>query len=168
MPRPSHPEPNVRDDRETPLCAGRDGERYAGDLGQKETEIFLQRGLDDPNQIERKGEFSFTAQGLHSNVGQVLIEIGSDRGVARMSAARCGVKLAIDLQDIATLIRAMLANLIRPTRFQIIHGPPNPPKCRTTEIVKLGKRRSQRKKVCWILCFVRKRLGANRPQARAK
>jgi hypothetical protein len=37
---------DVRDDRETPLCAGRDGERYAGDLGQKGMEIFLQRGLD--------------------------------------------------------------------------------------------------------------------------
>ena len=46
MPRPSHPEPYVRDDRETPLCVGRDGERYAGDLGQKGTGIFLRRGLD--------------------------------------------------------------------------------------------------------------------------
>src|ERR1700732_2495188 len=25
LPRPSHPAPNVRDDRETPLCVGRDG-----------------------------------------------------------------------------------------------------------------------------------------------
>jgi hypothetical protein len=44
MPRPSHPAPYVRDDRETPLCVGRDGERYAGDLGQKGTGIFLQGG----------------------------------------------------------------------------------------------------------------------------
>src|ERR1700733_14945890 len=36
--------PNVRDDRETPLSVGRDGERYGGDLGQKGTKIFLQRG----------------------------------------------------------------------------------------------------------------------------
>src|SRR5436190_4562090 len=28
QPRPSHPVPNVRDDRETPLCVGRDGETY--------------------------------------------------------------------------------------------------------------------------------------------
>jgi len=40
MPRPPHPAPNVRDDRETPLCTGRDGERYAGDLGQKGMKIF--------------------------------------------------------------------------------------------------------------------------------
>ena len=44
--RPSHPLPYVRDDRETPLCVGRDGGRYAGDLGQKGTGIFLQGGLD--------------------------------------------------------------------------------------------------------------------------
>ena len=49
MPRPPHPVPYVRDDRETPLCVGRDGERYAGDLGQKEMEEFLQRGLDTPS-----------------------------------------------------------------------------------------------------------------------
>jgi hypothetical protein len=40
--------PYVRDDRETPLCVGRDGERYVGDLGQKGTEEFLQKGLDTP------------------------------------------------------------------------------------------------------------------------
>jgi hypothetical protein len=44
--RPSHPLPNVRDDRETPLRAGRDGERYAGDLRLKGMKIFLKKGLD--------------------------------------------------------------------------------------------------------------------------
>ena len=48
MPRPPHPVPYVRDDRETPLCVGRDGERYVGDLGQKGTEEFLKKGLDTP------------------------------------------------------------------------------------------------------------------------
>jgi hypothetical protein len=38
--------PHVRDDRETPLCMGRDGEGYAGDLRQKGMEIFLKEGLD--------------------------------------------------------------------------------------------------------------------------
>jgi hypothetical protein len=32
-------QPNVRDDRETPLCLGRDGERYAGDLGPASSKI---------------------------------------------------------------------------------------------------------------------------------
>src|ERR1700728_4888116 len=39
-------QPYVRDDRETPLCVGRDGEKYAGDLRKKEMEIFLRMGLD--------------------------------------------------------------------------------------------------------------------------
>jgi hypothetical protein len=33
LPRPPHPVPYVRDDRETPLCVGRDGVGYRGDLG---------------------------------------------------------------------------------------------------------------------------------------
>jgi hypothetical protein len=49
--------PYVRDDRETPLCVGRDGATSAGDLPQTAMEIFLRRGLDDPNQLETKGEF---------------------------------------------------------------------------------------------------------------
>jgi hypothetical protein len=48
---------NVRDDRDTPLKAGRDGCGYRGDLGERETEIFLRGGLDRANQIDRKGEF---------------------------------------------------------------------------------------------------------------
>src|ERR1700693_4847567 len=45
-PRPPHPVPYVRDDRETPLCVGRDGETSKTDLGQRRREIFLQMGLD--------------------------------------------------------------------------------------------------------------------------
>ena len=44
--RPPHPAPYVRDDRETPLCVGRDGERYRSDLGRRGMEIFLQARLD--------------------------------------------------------------------------------------------------------------------------
>ena len=56
-------QPYVRDDRETPLVwAG-----MARDMQviwvKREWEYF-QGALDDPNQIECKGEFSFTAQGL--------------------------------------------------------------------------------------------------------
>jgi hypothetical protein len=46
MPRPPHPAPNVRDDRETPLCVGRDGNGCRSDLGEKKTKIFLQERLD--------------------------------------------------------------------------------------------------------------------------
>jgi len=44
QPRPPHPVPNVRDDRETPLCVGRDG----GDIELiwvvGEAEYFYKRG----------------------------------------------------------------------------------------------------------------------------
>jgi len=40
---------------------GRDGNGYAGDLGQKGTEIFFDGGLDDPNQIELAWENRFFA-----------------------------------------------------------------------------------------------------------
>ena len=46
LPRPPHPVPNVRDDRDTPLCAGRDGGGYKSDLGRERTGIFLRKGLD--------------------------------------------------------------------------------------------------------------------------
>ena len=46
MPRPPHPAPYVRDDRETPLCVGRDGDGCRSDLRKMGTEIFLRRGLD--------------------------------------------------------------------------------------------------------------------------
>jgi hypothetical protein len=44
--------PYVRDDRETPLCVGRDGGSLMGDLGKSRSGIFLQRDLDDPNQFD--------------------------------------------------------------------------------------------------------------------
>ena len=57
--RPPHPAPYVRDDRETPLCVGRDGGGYTCDLGQRRREIFLQMGLDWGNQIEMLQEITF-------------------------------------------------------------------------------------------------------------
>jgi hypothetical protein len=36
---------------------GRDDATSAADLPQTAMEIFLRRGLDDPNQVEAKGEF---------------------------------------------------------------------------------------------------------------
>jgi hypothetical protein len=41
--------PRVRDDRDTPLLVGRDGDGYAGDLGRHGTGIFFAMGLDSPN-----------------------------------------------------------------------------------------------------------------------
>ena len=46
MPRPSHPLPYVRDDRETPLRVGRDGERYADDLGMMASNFFGNSEID--------------------------------------------------------------------------------------------------------------------------
>ena len=45
-PRPPHPAPYVRDDRETPLFRERDGGGYRFDLGKSRSGIFLQMGLD--------------------------------------------------------------------------------------------------------------------------
>jgi hypothetical protein len=54
LPRPSHPVPNVRDDRETPLCVGRDGGSSKVDLGLRGSAIFLQAGLDSRNRFARR------------------------------------------------------------------------------------------------------------------
>jgi hypothetical protein len=40
--------PNVRDDRETPLGVGGDGDRYTSDLELLKIRKFSQRGLDMP------------------------------------------------------------------------------------------------------------------------
>jgi hypothetical protein len=45
-PRPSHPAPNVRDDREAPLLWEQDGKGYSSDLRLLKIRIFLQKGLD--------------------------------------------------------------------------------------------------------------------------
>ncbi len=56
--------PYVRDDRETPLCVGRDAKRCRCDLGGTKTEIFFQRGLDCPNQIEKSQQIVRQARSL--------------------------------------------------------------------------------------------------------
>jgi hypothetical protein len=50
----------VRDVR-TPLLR-QNGGSSRSDLPEGESEIFLQSGLDSPNQLDRAGEFSFLAQ----------------------------------------------------------------------------------------------------------
>jgi hypothetical protein len=43
-PRPSHPAPNVRDDREAPLLWARDGGIYKGDLVSEKQKYFFKWG----------------------------------------------------------------------------------------------------------------------------
>jgi hypothetical protein len=45
-PRPPHPVPNVRDDRETPLERRTGREGYRCDLGRRRSEMFFSKGLD--------------------------------------------------------------------------------------------------------------------------
>jgi len=65
-PRPSHPAPNVRDDREAPLSWVRDRRKEATDLGSAQSGIFLQTGLDDLNRIESTDEIAFYARAIFS------------------------------------------------------------------------------------------------------
>jgi hypothetical protein len=59
--RPPHPAFNVRDDRETPLVER--GTRPVNiDFGKNESGMFLWRGLDRWNRVERVGEIGFSAQ----------------------------------------------------------------------------------------------------------
>jgi hypothetical protein len=51
----------VRDDREPPLCGTR-RRGYNFDLGEARTEMFLQTGLDSPNQFDLSQEFRPSAQ----------------------------------------------------------------------------------------------------------
>src|SRR6266446_3093131 len=46
LPRPSHPAPNVRDDREAPLLWARDGGSPSADLPDGKSGIFFISGLD--------------------------------------------------------------------------------------------------------------------------
>jgi hypothetical protein len=62
VPRPSHPAPNVRDDREPPLLWVRDGVKGKCDFSKRPSGIFSHAGLDDPDQLELAGEISFYAQ----------------------------------------------------------------------------------------------------------
>jgi hypothetical protein len=55
---------HVRDDRDTPLLAGRNGLTCRGDLGAERRSIFLRRGLDGANHADRIGEISLVAHRL--------------------------------------------------------------------------------------------------------
>src|SRR5829696_3660247 len=55
---------HVRDDRDTPLLAGRNGLTCRGDLGAGRRSIFLRRWLDGANHADRIGEISLVAHRL--------------------------------------------------------------------------------------------------------
>jgi hypothetical protein len=52
---------HVRDDRDTPLLAGRNGRGCRADLGAGRRSIFLKRGLDGANHFDRAQEFRLIA-----------------------------------------------------------------------------------------------------------
>jgi len=54
LPRPSHPVPNVRDDRETPLCVGRDGALIILIWVSGEAQYFCKRGWTAQNRFARQ------------------------------------------------------------------------------------------------------------------
>jgi hypothetical protein len=70
LPRPSHPAPNVRDDREPPLLWVRDSDKETTDLGPQQSGIFFACQLDDPNQIESAEEIEFYAHVIFNRPGR--------------------------------------------------------------------------------------------------
>src|SRR6266851_472673 len=71
LPRPPHPAPNVRDDRETPLCVGRDGGVLELIWVGGEAEYFSRRGWTGKSVICPSGNHAFTygpARGAYSSI----------------------------------------------------------------------------------------------------
>jgi hypothetical protein len=62
--RPSHPAPNVRDDRDTPLLWGAGQHRSIPVSTKSGSGIFLQVGLDHPNQIESLQQIAVYAHAI--------------------------------------------------------------------------------------------------------
>ena len=84
----------VRDDREPPLLVGRDGGAYNFDLGKAGTEMFLQTGLDSPNQMYRwcvpsrqEGRFAIV-----TNAGRDAVDaaVSNDERCWLRTAKSCG------------------------------------------------------------------------------
>jgi len=59
--RPSHPAPNVRDDRDTPLLWRRDGANNTTDFGFGKSEIFFRKRLDRGIKKQPVGQISWTS-----------------------------------------------------------------------------------------------------------
>jgi hypothetical protein len=80
LPRPPHPAPYVRDDRDTPPLSGRDANSSRDDLGCPKTEIILRMGLDWWNQIDPVQQIRPCAQ--LRDLSRAALEVtATDRGV---------------------------------------------------------------------------------------
>src|SRR5216684_3310729 len=64
LPRPPHPVPYVRDDRETPLCVGRDGGINKAVSTKRRSEIFLLMALDTKSTRQPVGQISWRLRAL--------------------------------------------------------------------------------------------------------
>jgi hypothetical protein len=73
------PRAYVRDDRETPLCVGRDAKSSRSDLGCVKTGIFLQRGLDMPVNELPDGQITPS----HSSIAQLRDALPADAACVR-------------------------------------------------------------------------------------
>ena len=76
---------HVRDDRDTPLLAGRNGLTCRGDLGEERRSLFLRRRLDGANHADRIGEISLVA---HRPLGSLPTGASPVAGTMSMEALR--------------------------------------------------------------------------------
>src|SRR5579872_4141411 len=58
-PRPPHPRPTSRDDRETPLCERRDAANHTADSIFRKNEIFLRGRIDRVSRIAPVGQITW-------------------------------------------------------------------------------------------------------------
>ena len=70
-PRPSHPAPNVRDDREAPLLSSAGQQQIATDRGWFGSGIFSQGRLDGANQLETAAQISVCVHAIFQPVSRL-------------------------------------------------------------------------------------------------
>jgi hypothetical protein len=67
MPRPSHPAPNTRDDREAPLLRKQDGKRKPLIWGRSKAEYFSFFDWTTQIRLNRLRIFAFARMGSHAS-----------------------------------------------------------------------------------------------------
>jgi hypothetical protein len=95
-PRPPHPAPNVRDDRDTPLVFGTGCASNKSDLGYPQSDLFFARGLD-----------RFSRKQRDLPVGQITTAAQD-----RLSPSRNPSTSSISIDDIARASAILKARLI--------------------------------------------------------